>query len=138
MITTESVENDAIIKVEKELLNAMKNCDVKKLDELLHEKLFFNIPNGQTITKAMDMATYSSGNMRIDKIKSSKQKINLIGDNAIVSVIIDMKGTYYDYSLDGKYKIIRIWKSFNNEWKVIAGSSIEIKKKQPTPYKINC
>jgi len=126
MITTESIEKDAIIKVEKELLNAMKNCDVKKMNELLHDELFFNIPNGQTITKSMDIETYSSGNMKINKIESSKQEINLIGDNAIVSVIIDMKGTYYNYSLDGKYKIIRIWKSFSNKWKVIGGSSIGI------------
>jgi len=126
MITTESIEKDAIIKVEKELLNAMKNCDVKKMNELLHDELFFNIPNGQTITKSMDIETYSSGNMKINEIESSKQEINLIGDNAIVSVIIDMKGTYYNYSLDGKYKIIRIWKSFSNKWKVIGGSSIGI------------
>ncbi len=130
MITTESLKKDAIIKVEKELLSAMKNCDVKKLDELLHEELFFNIPNGQTITKSMDLETYSSGNMKINEIESSEQEINLIGDNAIVTVIIDMKGTYFDYSLDGKYKIIRIWKSFRNKWNVIGGSSIRIEKKQ--------
>lgn len=129
MITTESIEKDAIIKVEKELLNAMKNCAINKLDELLHEELLFNIPNGQTITKAMDLETYSSGNMTINAIKSSEQEINLIGDNAIVTVIIDMKGTYFDYSLDGKYKIIRIWKSFSNKWQVIAGSSIGIEEK---------
>jgi len=128
MITTESIEKDAIIKVEKELLTAMKNCDVKKLDGLLHEELFFNIPNGQTITKSMDLETYSSGNMKINEIKFSQQEINLIGDNAIVTVIIEMKGNYFDYSLDGKYKIIRIWKSIRNKLKVIGGSSIRIEK----------
>lgn len=128
MTTNKSIEKDAIIKVEKELLNAMKNCDVKKLNELLHEKLLFNIANGQTITKSIDLETYSSGNIKINEIKSSEQKINLIGDNAVVTVIIDMKGTYFDYALDGKYKILRIWKSFSNKWKVIGGSSIGIEK----------
>ena len=128
MATTKSTEKDPIIKIEKELLNAMKNCDVQKLDELLHEELLFNTPNGQTITKTMDLEAYRSGNMRINEIKSSEQKINLIGDNAIVSVTIDMKGMYFDYSLDGKYRIIRIWKLFNNKWKVIAGSSIGVEK----------
>lgn len=126
MTTTESIKKDIVIKVENELLNAMKNSDVKKLDELLHETLLYNIPNGQTITKAIDLETYDSGNMKIDDIKFSEQKINLIGDNAIVSVVIDMRGTYFGYTLDGKYKIIRIWKSVNNKWKVIAGSSIKL------------
>jgi len=129
MDTTELREKGAIIKVEKELLNAMKKCDLKKLDELLHEELLFSIPNGQTITKAIDIETYGSGNMKIDEIKSSEQEINLIEDNAIVSVVIDMKGRYFDYSLDGKYKIIRIWKLFNSHFKVIAGSSMKLEEK---------
>jgi len=124
MTTTKS--KDFIIKVEQEILNAMKNCDVKKLDELLHEKLLFNIPNGQTITKTMDLETYSSGNMTINEIKSSEQEINLIGENAIVSVTLEMRGKYLDYSLDGKYKILRVWKLLNDQWKVIAGSSSKI------------
>lgn len=128
MIITESIEKESIIKVEKELLSAMKNCDIKKMKELLHEELLFNIPNGQTITKAMDLEAYSSGNMKINKIKSSERKINLIGDNAIVSVMIEIRGTYFDYSLDGKYKIIRIWKSFSNKWKVIGGGSMVMEK----------
>lgn len=128
MIKNESIAKGDIIKAEKKLLNAMKNCDIKKLDEILHEELYFNIPNGETITKAMDIEAYSSGTMKIDNIEYSEQKINLIGDNAIVSVIIYMQGSYFDFSLDGKYKIIRIWKSFNNKLKVIAGSSMRIKK----------
>jgi len=118
---------ESIIKVEQEILKAMKNCDIKKLDELLHEEILFNIPNGQAITKNQDLETYRSGNMNIDEIKSSDQKINLIGEIAIVSVTIKMKGKYFDFSLDGKYKILRVWKLFNTQWKVIAGSSNVLK-----------
>ncbi|WP_420575026.1 nuclear transport factor 2 family protein [Kordia sp.] len=120
------MEKNTIIEVEKTLLNAMKDCDVNKLDELLHEELLFTIPNGETITKAMDLETYRLGNMTIDEITSSDQKINVIQDNAIVSVIIEMKGKFFDYPLDGKYKIIRIWKLVDNKLKVIAGSSIKL------------
>ena len=77
MTATELIKKDAIIKIEQEILIAMKKCDIKKLDELLHEELLFNIPNGQTITKAMDLETYSSGNMKINEIASSEQEINL-------------------------------------------------------------
>ena len=104
----------------------MKNGDVNKLETLLHHELVFHIPNGQTITKEMDLETYRSKNINIKDIKSSDQKIKLIGDNAIVSVIIEMQGTYFDYSLDGKYKIIRIWKYQDKLWKVIAGSNIKL------------
>jgi len=119
------VSINLIAIVEKEILMAMKNCDVQKLDELLHEDLLFAIPNGQTITKELDLETYRSGNMKIKEISSSEQHINIIGDNAVVSVLIEMTGMYFDYILDGKYRVIRVWKSFNGNWKVIAGSSIQ-------------
>ncbi len=69
------------------------------------------------------METYRSGNMKIYEIESSELEINLINENAIVSVTIKMKGKYFDFSIDGKYRVLRVWKLFNNKWKVIAGSS---------------
>jgi hypothetical protein len=131
MNTSETVEKKDIINAEKTLLSAMKKGDVETLDELLHEDLLFNIPNGQTITKTIDLETYRSGNMNLNEITSLQQNINLIHDNAIVSTLIEMKGKYFDFSLDGKYKIIRIWKSCNGKLKVIAGSSIKLEESNP-------
>lgn len=126
MNDTEVKYHNAILNAEKELLLAMKNADVEKLDELIHEDLLFNIPNGQTVTKSMDLETYSSGNMKITDIEASEHLINFVGDNAIVSVIVEMKGQYFDYVIDGTFKIVRVWKLINNQWKVIAGSSIQL------------
>jgi Domain of unknown function (DUF4440) len=119
-------DKSQIIVNEKYLLTAMKNNNVQKLDELIHEDLLFNLPNGQTITKTVDLETYRSGNMKISEISSSEQTVNLIEDNAVVSVTIEMKGKYFDHKLDGKYRFIRVWKVFNGQWKVIAGGSIQL------------
>ncbi|GGD14645.1 nuclear transport factor 2 family protein [Hyunsoonleella pacifica] len=119
-------DKDAIIEVESELLLAMKRADINKLDDLLHDKLLFNIPNGQTITKVMDLETYGSGNMKITDIHATNQDINLIEDTAIVSTTINMKGMYFDFVIDGTYKIIRTWKLINRQWQVISGSSIQL------------
>lgn len=120
------MNKDLIQSLEQEILNAMKNCDIDKLDELLHKDLLFNIPNGQTITKSMDLDAYSSGNMKIKEVSIAEQKINQIENNAVVSTAVEMKGMYFDHSLDGKYRIIRVWQLFENKWKVIAGSSIQL------------
>ena len=111
---------------EKEIITALQNQDIKKMDELIHNDLMFNIPNGQTITKQMDLESYKSGNMVVDEIEPSDQKIQLIGDNAIVTVILQMKGKFMGQSFDGKFKFLRVWKKINNEWQVIAGSSVSI------------
>ncbi|CAL2085835.1 nuclear transport factor 2 family protein [Tenacibaculum sp. 190524A02b] len=120
---TVSFNTNSIVKMELEILNAMQQCDTEKLDKLLHDQLLFTIPNEQTIDKKTDLEVYQSGNMNISKMSASEQQINLIDDTAIVSVVIDMEGSYFNHSLNGKYKVLRVWKYYNNQWQVIAGSS---------------
>ncbi|MCG8328026.1 MAG: nuclear transport factor 2 family protein [Chitinophagales bacterium] len=117
---------DQIVALEKRLLEAMKNSDIDALDELLHDDLLFVIPTGQTVTKQMDLANLQSGNLKIEVISSSEQEISLIHDNAIVSVVISLKGNYLDNPIDGQFKYIRTWKLFNEGWKVIGGAGIQI------------
>lgn len=120
------INKASIINKEKEMLDAMLNSDVDKLSALIHEDLLFNIPSGQTVTKDLDLENYRSGNMKIKVISSSDQSINLIEDIAVVAATITMRGSYLAHILDGKYRIIRIWKLFGNDWKVVAGSSVQI------------
>lgn len=121
-MTTEEQIKDC----EARLLNAIRNIDVPSLDALLHNDLLFMIPSGETITKAMDMAHYRSGKVVIDDIASEDVKVHVIGDTAVVSVIIILKGAYAQYSISGKFRYIRVWKSFANGWQVIAGSSVQL------------
>jgi len=102
----------------------MKTCDVTKLARLLHDDLLFNLPNGETITKAMDLDTYNSGNMQISDISAVDLVIKLIADNAIVSTTIQTSGRFFDHPLDGTYKILRVWKQEKEYLQVIACSSV--------------
>ncbi len=117
------VSKNEIIALEARLYNAIKSSNVEELDALLHEDLLFNSPGGQVITKAMDLDNYRSGNMSIQSFIPSDQQINVIGDTAIVSVKIALEGKYLDQPIAGNFHYIRVWKSFNNSWKVIAGAA---------------
>lgn len=115
-----------IIECENRLLEAMKTSDIQVLDELLHNDLVFNIPTGQTITKAADIENYKSGMMVVSEIKASNQIIKLIDETALVTLTIYLKAKYGNQIVDGKFKYLRVWKLFNNKWKVIAGSGFSI------------
>ncbi|KQC00343.1 nuclear transport factor 2 family protein [Pedobacter sp. Hv1] len=117
---------DQIVASEKTLLKAIKDRDIASLDNLLHDDLLFNLPSGQTITKAADLDTHRSGLITIFTIEAKEQQINMIGDTAVVAVTINLKGKYIDHSIDGTFSYLRVWKNFNNQWKVIAGSCIEL------------
>jgi hypothetical protein len=115
-----------VIASEKSLLKAMRTNDVELLDTLLHDELLFNGPNGETATKAADLANYRSGNINLHAVESSDQLLSVIGDDVVVAVTVEIKGNYLGQELDGKFRYLRVWKLFDRTWKVIAGSVVTL------------
>jgi hypothetical protein len=113
-----------VVASEKSLLKAMRTNDVELLDTLLHDELLFNGPNGETATKAADLANYRSGNINLHAVESSDQLLSVIGDDVVVAVTVKIKGNYLGQELDGKFRYLRVWKLFDGAWKVIAGSVV--------------
>ena len=108
---------------EEQLLQAMRECDLKKMDQLLHDDLLFNGPDGKTITKNIDLAAYQSGNMVVEENNASDQQINFFDDTAVVTVTIHLKGQFMKQPINSLARFIRVWKEFEHQWKVIGGAS---------------
>jgi hypothetical protein len=115
-----------VIDNEKKLLRAMKTNNVELLDQLLHDELLFNGPSGETTTKAMDLENYRSGNINLHTVESSDLMLNMVGDDIVVAVTVEIKGNYLGQEIDGKFRYLRVWKLFENNWKVIAGSVVTL------------
>lgn len=115
-----------VIDNEKKLLSAMKTNNVELLDQLLHDELMFNGPSGETATKAMDMKNYRSGNINLHTVESSDLMLNMVADDVVVAVTVEIKGNYLGQEIDGKFRYLRVWKLFENNWKVIAGSVVTL------------
>lgn len=117
---------DEIIKLEDELLKAIKSSDISTLDKLLHDDLLFITPGGQAITKQMDLASHRSGAMEVEELKPTIEQINFIESTAVVIVVYETKGKMLGTPIQGRFRYIRIWNSFDGAWKVIGGSCIQI------------
>lgn len=115
-----------VINAEIELLAAIKNADVFNLEKLLHDDLLFNLPDGQTITKEHDLNSYRSGKMKVELLEASDQLINIVGDIAVVSVSVLLKGTYDNQPVNGIFRYLRVWKKSDANLKVIAGSCVSV------------
>ena len=85
-----------ILNFENRLYEAIKNSDIKELDELLHDDLLFIIPSGEAITKEMDLATYRNGNLKIKELIPNVEELKIIEDIAIITLQMDLKGTSND------------------------------------------
>jgi hypothetical protein len=119
-------QNEQIIECEKMLLEALKTGDINVLDELIHDHLIFNIPTGQTITKAMDIDNYRSGILVVSEVLATDQIIKSIDDISTVAVTLHLKAKYAGEIVEGKFRYLRVWKLVDNSWKVIAGSGFQI------------
>ena len=93
---------------------------------LLHDDLLFIIPNGETITKEMDLASHRAGEMIIDELEIEYEKINIIKDCAVVTLSIETKGKMLGEHFEGRFRYIRIWKQVENTLKVIGGSCTKL------------
>ncbi len=121
MTTTEqTIEN------EKKLLDAFQKCDLIAIDNFLHDNALFIYPNGLLLTKEIVMDNYRSGISAFSSIVTSEQVIKIIDDIATVSVVMELSGVYKDQIINNKFRYIRVWKLFNNGWKVIATSGVQL------------
>ena len=115
-----------VVAREQSLLIAMKTSDAELLDELLHDDLLFNGPNGETATKAADLANYRSGNIHLHTVEASDRVLSTIGDDVVVAVTVRIQGSYLGQAVDGRFRYLRVWKAFGSDWKVIAGSVVPL------------
>ena len=120
------MKTDDVVNAEIELLTAIKKADVLALENILHDDLLFNLPDGNTITKEFDLASYRSGKMKVDALEAADQIINLIDDTAVVAVTVSLKGSFDNNPINGVFRYIRVWKQFGESLKVIAGSCIQL------------
>ncbi|EMJ93916.1 nuclear transport factor 2 family protein [Leptospira alstonii] len=109
-----------IIEIEKSLIVGIKTSDVEFLDSILHDDLLFIAPNGQTITKEMDLASHRAKEMAVERLVSTVEDISIIGDTATVVVVYDTEGVMLGNPIQGKFRYVRVWKLFADGLKVIA------------------
>jgi hypothetical protein len=96
------------------------------LDALLYDDLLFIAPNGQTITKQIDLQSHREGAMKVETLVPTIEDIKIMGDTAVVVVVYDTKGTMLGKPIVGKFKYIRFWKQFPDGIKVIGGSCFQL------------
>jgi hypothetical protein len=117
---------EQIMEHEQKLFLAIQQSDVQMLDELIHDDLLFNIPTGQTGTKAMDLDAYASGNMRVQSAVPSDYTINIIDNVAVVCVTVALKAEFFGQPVDSTFRYNRVWLNIGKQWKIISGSCIQM------------
>lgn len=126
MTATVSEKREQIVSLEKKLLKAFCEYDVATLDELIHEQALFVLPNAQTISKPTVLDNYRNKKMEME-ITPSDHTITFVEDTAVISVNLESHVKSGETTNQSKFRYLRVWKSFNGSWKIIATGGVPIK-----------
>jgi ketosteroid isomerase-like protein len=110
-----------IINIEERLRQAMLTSNVEILDELLAPEIIITSHLGQLLSKQDDLDAHKSGLIKINKLEPSEQQIQINGAVAIVSVRMQLSGSYDGSPTNGDFRFTRVWTtSSNRSWHIIA------------------
>jgi ketosteroid isomerase-like protein len=110
-----------IVEVEDRLRTAMLSSDIAALNELLAPDLIFTNHLGQLLGKDDDLAAYRSGVLKVVSLEPSEQHVRTLGDVAVVSVRMQLSGTYEGAPANGNFRFTRVWaRSQQERWQIVA------------------
>jgi len=117
---TETVETQ-IINAEEQLRQAMLASDVSVLDGLLAPEIVITSHLGELLGKQDDLAAHKSGLIKIHELKPSEQHIQIHKEVAIVSVRMQLSGSYNSSPANGDFRFTRVWAiSPSGGWHIVA------------------
>jgi ketosteroid isomerase-like protein len=117
-----AIRKEDILQAEQDLISAIQKSDIPALDRMLHDDLRFLVPNGQMITKQMDLDSHKRGEMVVETLIPHFEDIQIIGDVATAVVVYDTKGAMLGNPIQGKFRYIRIWKDMHGHPQIIGGA----------------
>lgn len=110
-----------IIGAEERLRLAMLASDVPALTALLAPELIFTNHLRQLLGKQADLALHESGLLKLYELNPSEQRLQLNGEVAVVSVRMQLSGTYAGSPATGDFRFTRLWtRAPQGGWHVLA------------------
>jgi hypothetical protein len=121
-----NITKEDVTEAEKKLFSAQLISDVDVLDGLLSDELVAVAPDGQILTKEMDLSAHRAKTMTIEDASTEINEVRIIGDTALSIVTMTAKGTMMGAPLQGQFRYFRVWKRFGNALKVVGASIMQL------------
>jgi len=106
---------------EAALRQAQLTSDVSALERLVDDALVFTGPDGAVYGKVDDLDAHRRGWVRITRLEPSEERIQRFGHIAVVSVRMEMSGTFRDAPFAGPFRYTRVWCARPDGWRIVAG-----------------
>ena len=119
--STVGLADDSLRAREAALRRAQLTGDAATLERLVDDALVFTGPDGAVYGKADDLAAHRQGWVRITRLEPSEERVQRFGNVAVVSVRMEMAGTFKGVPFAGPFRYTRVWCERPDGWRVVAG-----------------
>ncbi|HET7598658.1 MAG TPA: nuclear transport factor 2 family protein [Gemmatimonadales bacterium] len=113
--------DDALLAAEAALRQAQLGNDTAALSRLLDDDLVFTGPDGAIYDKDDDLHAHHERWLRLTRLEPSDERIQQFGAIAVVSVRMEMAGSFKGAPFAGPYRYTRVWCRRREGWRVVAG-----------------
>lgn len=125
------ISDDSLLACEAALRRAQLASDVAEIDRLVDEALVFTGPDGAVYSKTDDLAAHRTGMVRITRLEPSEEVVRRFGSIAVISVRMDMSGTFRGEPFAGPFRYTRVWCARPEGWRVVAGHVSAVARTEP-------
>ena len=109
-----------VMRIERELLNAVLKGDPSANERYLADTYVFTGPDGTVENKAQAIADLKSGDLKLQSASLDGAKVQVYGDTAVVTYSSNDKGTYKGKDISGKTRWTDVFVNQNGRWQVVA------------------
>ncbi|HWR37216.1 MAG TPA: nuclear transport factor 2 family protein [Clostridia bacterium] len=85
---------------------------------------------GVASDKQTSIANRQSGKLKYDSLNWSEMTVRVLGDAAIVSGKVNLKGTFEGRDISGDYMVTRVWAKRGGQWQIVSSQSTRIEQPQ--------
>ena len=110
----------AVMGIERELLNAILKGDASASERYLADTYVFTGPDGTVENKAQAIADIKSGDLKLQSASLDGAKVQVYGDTAVVTYSSNDKGTYKGKDISGKTRWTDVFVHHNGRWQLVA------------------
>ncbi len=114
-------DEEAIVALEREWLDALEKSDVAALDRILADDFVEVGPGGESQDKATSLAETRKGDMAFESIEMIDSKTRVFGNTALLIGTGAVKASYKGEDMSGTYRWTDAFVKRNGRWVAVSG-----------------
>jgi hypothetical protein len=115
-----------LMNIEQEMANALIKSDMTVFEKYVADNGSFTDPGGMTTNKAQTMASFKSGDLKIESSKIEDMKVQMFDKTAIVTYRTTDKGIYKGRDISGQYRWTDVFVKMGGKWQIVASQGTPI------------